>query len=323
MDTTTFSPANAAAPASESERSIVPHLQRSALFRDYVKAYETTTGLPLALRPTGTFQSPLHQSKQVNSFCSLMAANNQSCAACLRLQQRMETEAVMEAKTLQCFAGLTESAVPVRLGEKVLGHLQTGQVMFRAPSKSQFKAVLRHLAEFGMKVDTRKLETAFFQTRVIARKQYESAVRLVAVFAQHLATLSNQVMVRETTAELPSVAKARAFITEHMADEISLNDVAQAVNMSGFYFCKVFKKGTGLTFTDYLARTRVEFVKNMLLNPHTRVSEAAYAAGFQSLSQFNRVFRRIVGEAPTTYREHLHGSSTPLGVPGRSLPHAA
>lgn len=323
MDTTTFSPANAVAPANESERSIVPQLQRSALFRDYVKAYETTTGLPLALRPTGTFQSPLHQSKNVNPFCALMAANNQSCAACLRLQQRMETEAVQESKTLQCFAGLTESAVPVRLGEKVIGHLQTGQVLFRAPSKAHFNKTLRHLAEFGLKVDAQKLEKAYFQTRVIARKQYESAVRLVGVFAQHLATLSNQVMVREAAAELPSVAKARAFIAEHMADEICLNDVAQAVNMSGFYFCKVFKKATGLTFTDYLARTRVEHVKSMLLNPHTRVSEAAYAAGFQSLSQFNRVFRRIVGEAPSAYREHLHGPTTPLGAPGRSLAHAA
>lgn len=72
--------------------------------------------------------------------------------------------------------------------------------------------------------------------------------------------------------------------------------------MSAFYFCKVFKGATGLTFTDYIARARIEKTKQLLLNPHMRVSEAAYEAGFQSLSQFNRVFRRIVGESPTTYR---------------------
>jgi AraC-like DNA-binding protein len=80
------------------------------------------------------------------------------------------------------------------------------------------------------------------------------------------------------------------------------------VNMSAFYFCKMFKKATGMTFTDYLARVRVEKVKNLLLNPHKRVSEAAYEAGFQSLSQFNRVFRRIAGESPSAYRERLHGA---------------
>jgi AraC-like DNA-binding protein len=49
----------------------------------------------------------------------------------------------------------------------------------------------------------------------------------------------------------------------------------------------------------------VEKVKSSLLNPHMRISEAAYAAGFQSLSQFNRVFRRVVGEQPRIWREKL------------------
>ena len=77
------------------------------------------------------------------------------------------------------------------------------------------------------------------------------------------------------------------------------------MNTSAFYFCKMFKQATGLTFTDYLARLRVEKVKNLLLNPHKRISEAAYEAGFQSLSQFNRVFRKITGEAPTVWRAKL------------------
>jgi AraC-like DNA-binding protein len=80
------------------------------------------------------------------------------------------------------------------------------------------------------------------------------------------------------------------------------------VNMSAFYFCKVFRKVTGVTFVEYLARLRVESVKTLLLDPHKRISEAAFEAGFQSLSQFNRVFRRVAGEAPTVYREKLHGA---------------
>ncbi len=324
MPHTTFPPDGAASSPSDTERSIIPHLQRSAIFRDYVRAFETTTGLPLALRQTGSFQSPLHESKQVNSFCKLMAGKSQSCAACLRLQQQMENDAVLEPRTLECFAGLTESAVPVRVGEKIFGHLQTGQVLLHAPTPTRFKKIMRQLGEWNVKVDAAQLHAAYFSTRVIARKQYDSMVRLIAVFAQHLGTLSNQVMVQEAAAELPSIVRARAFIHEHKGEEISLTDVARAVNMSGFYFCKVFKKATGLTFTDYLARTRIETVKGMLLNPHVRVSEAAYACGFQSLSQFNRVFRRIAGEAPTAYRERLHGNApTQVGATARVLAHAA
>jgi AraC-like DNA-binding protein len=65
----------------------------------------------------------------------------------------------------------------------------------------------------------------------------------------------------------------------------------------------MFKKATGLTFTDYLSRVRVEKAKALLLNPHLRISEIAYDVGFQSLTHFNRMFRKIVGESPTAYRE--------------------
>jgi YesN/AraC family two-component response regulator len=77
------------------------------------------------------------------------------------------------------------------------------------------------------------------------------------------------------------------------------------VNTSTFYFCKMFKKVTGLHFTDYASRVRIESAKNLLLNPNLRISEIAYEAGFQSLTHFNRVFKKILGQSPTEYRSKL------------------
>jgi AraC-like DNA-binding protein len=104
------------------------------------------------------------------------------------------------------------------------------------------------------------------------------------------------------------VGRAKAYIHEHLEEDLSLGQVADAVHVSPTYFCKLFKHALGLNFTDYVARVRIETVKQLLLNPHKRVSEAAYEAGFQSLSQFNRVFRRVAGEPPSAYREHVHAS---------------
>ena len=211
----------------------------------------------------------------------------------------------MEPKSLKCFAGLCDSAVPVRVGENLVAFLQTGQVLANTPTKKQFNNVAEKVINFGKDVDMKALEEAWFQSRVVSKKQHESILRLLSIFAQHLASLSNQLMVREDTAEAPAIVRARDFIEENHMEEMSLDEVAKAVNMSAFYFCKMFKKSTGMTFTDYLARVRVEKVKNLLLNPHKRISEAAFEAGFQSLSQFNRVFRKIAGEAPTAYRERV------------------
>jgi AraC-like DNA-binding protein len=284
-------------------------LRRSQVYRDYEKAFRDTTGLPLTLRPLEAFDLPHHGDPKEAPFCALMAQSNQSCSACLQLQRRVEQEAQLEPKTLKCFAGLCDSAVPVRVGENLVAFLQTGQIMVHAPRKTDFSKATRELLELGSTLDFRQLEEAYFQTRVITAKQYESIVRLLTIFAQHLAALSNQLMVQGAAAEAPAITRARTFIAARHADQLSLTEVAQSVNMSAFYFCKSFKKATGMTFTDYLARVRVEKVKNLLLNPHKRVSEAAYEAGFQSLSQFNRVFRRIAGESPTIYRERLHAGS--------------
>ena len=287
-------------------RHMVTQLEKSDIYRDYHQAFETTTGMPLGLRSSGSFQSPLHGSKQINPFCALMAGMNKSCAACLQVQQRVEREAGQEPKTLECFAGLSESAVPVRVGDTVIGFLQTGQVRFTKPSKAQFNKILDQLAGWKVSVNRAALEKAYFGTRVLARRHYDAALRLLAIFGQQLSSLSNQIVVQESLAEAPVVTKARAYIAAHQSEELSLSLVAKAVNLSEFYFCKMFKKDTGLTFVEYLARVRVETLKQLLLNPHKRVSEAAYEAGFQSLSQFNRVFRRIAGEAPSSFREKLH-----------------
>lgn len=294
----------------QQSRTLVAQLKRSHIFRDYEQAFRETTGLPLALRPIEAFDLPHHGDPNESRFCALMAQSNRSCAACLQLQRKVEDEARLQPKTLKCFAGLCDSAVPVRVGENVIAFLQTGQVFTSKPESADFANATREILKFGTEVDLKRLEEAYFQTRVVTRKQYESIMRLLAIFAQHLSVVSNQLMVEAEAPGTPAIVKARALIAERHAEELSLTEVSRAVNMSAFYFCKSFKKATGMTFTDYLARVRVEKVKNLLLNPNKRISEAAYEVGFQSLSQFNRVFRRILGESPTVFRERLHGSGS-------------
>jgi len=291
-------------------KSIFEHLKASPIWREYEKAFADATGLPLGLRPVETFQFPLAGHKNENPFCALLAQTNKSCSACLQMQQGIAEAARGEAQTLRCFAGLCDTAVPIRVGENLIAFLQTGQVFLHRPNHQEFKRVTRQLLEWGREIDIQRIEEAYFQTRVVSKRQYDSIVRLLVIFSQHLAALSNQLMVREETAEVPMVARARSYIADHQSEELSLKEVARAVNTSAFYFCKMFKQATGLTFTDYLARVRVEKVKNLLLNPHKRISEAAFEAGFQSLSQFNRVFKKIEGLSPSDFRDQLHAAAS-------------
>ena len=300
------------APAAPSHHGsdLVGLLRASPIFRDYQQAFQTATGLPLALRAAESFRGPLEGAKNIAPFCALMAAKSRTCAACLQTQQRIEAEAIDGPCTQECFAGLNDSAVPLRIGEKIVAYLQTGQVMFRAPSERRFHAAALRLAELGVpEAELAEFHDAYFRTRVLVRAHYDAMLRLLASFAAHLALVANELALRQAATESPAVTRARAFIAERLADELPLRAVAAAAHMSTFYFCKVFKAATGLTLTDYVSRLRVEKVKQLLLNPHKRVSEAAYEVGFQSLSQFNRVFLRVAGESPSVYREKRSGAA--------------
>jgi AraC-like DNA-binding protein len=130
-------------------------------------------------------------------------------------------------------------------------------------------------------------------------------VKMLCIFAQHLVMLGNRVIFQQENAEPPVIKRAKEYIHEHQAEELSLGQVAKAVNTSTFYFCKMFKKVTGINYTDYLSRVRIEKAKNLLLDPNLRVSEIAFEVGFQSLTHFNRVFKKVLGQSPTEYRAQL------------------
>lgn len=289
----------------ESTISLLQRLSRSQIYQDYEEAFGKTTSLPLALRAPETLGAVMHGNKHENPFCSLMARTNHTCAACLETQQKMETAAREKPATIVCFAGLCDTAVPIRIGDELVGFLQTGQVALRKPTRAKFNQIASQLIDWGTKADLKRLEEAYFHTRVLNQKQYDAMVRLLEVFAQHLSIIANQILVQNQNAESPMIQRAKQFIQTHKAEDISLGDVAKSVNSSTFYFCKMFKKATGLHFTDYLSRIRIEKAKNLLLNPHLRISEIAFQVGFQSLTHFNRVFRKIVGQSPTAYRKAL------------------
>jgi len=290
---------------SNGNRALVDALANSRIYRDYERAFSDLTGLPIALQAAETWQLPHHGKRNENAFCALISTKSRACAACLQVQERLCRKATNEATTVACPAGLCDTAVPVRMSDRLVGYLQVGQVFRKKPTASQFNKVVQLCKKWGVSIARGPLQRAYFSGKVVSHQEHDSAVRLLTIFAQHLSILSNQVFIQQENAEPPVITKARAYIHEHQAEELQLGQVAKAVNMSSYYFCKTFKKVIGINFTDYVARVRIEKSKNLLLNPNLRISEIAFEVGFQSLTHFNRVFKNVTGLSPTNYRDQL------------------
>src|SRR6185369_13959131 len=160
-------------------------LTHSEMFQDYERAYTETTGLPVTLRPVETWQLPLHGKRKENPFCAMMAGKSRTCAACLQMQEKLAQCAMDQSTSMTCAYGLCETAVPVKLGERTIGFLQTGQVMREKPTNTSFHRALDQAAKLGAELDAEKAKEAYFQTPVLSQKKLDSVTKLFSFFLKN------------------------------------------------------------------------------------------------------------------------------------------
>ena len=281
------------------------NLARLPVIQFYEAAFRKATGVLLKVVPPGEPRQRLNLGEGGNDFCKMAARTPAGCDGCLTTQSRVRRMAREKLTTQQihCFAGLTEVAVPVVIGGRHVATLMSGLVFRREPTERDFKMVSAMLAQNGEW--EKKARKAYFETQVVNAERFEAIIQLLNVFAQYLADYASRQVLASASEEPVAVVSAKQFVQQHVEQPITLGEVVQHVNVSRFYFCKLFKKVTGMTLTEYVARVRVEKAKTLLVDPSLRISEVVYAAGFGSIPQFNSVFKRLVGMPPTEYRETL------------------
>jgi AraC-like DNA-binding protein/ligand-binding sensor protein len=270
-------------------------------------AFRSATGVPLRLVPAGEPGRRLTLGQAENPFCGLITQTAGGCAACLEMQVQLHRRVGRKglAQQVNCFAGLTDVAVPILLGARHVATLMSGQVFRREPTERDFRMVVKMVGG-GLSGDwEKKVRKAYFETPVVTAERFGAIVRMVNVFAQYLTDYASRHAIACVEHEPAPVTSAKQFIQSHAEESITLMQVVEHVKVSRFYFCKLFKKATGMTLTEYVARVRVERAKALLVDPSLRISEVVYAAGFGSIPRFNSVFKRHVGMAPSEYRAGL------------------
>ena len=99
------------------------------------------------------------------------------------------------------------------------------------------------------------------------------------------------------------VEMAKEYIDGHYSKDISLDDVSRIVNISPYYFSKIFKDETGVNFIEYLTGIRIEKAKELLSTAEYSMKEICVMVGYTDPNYFSRSFKKNVGVTPTEYRE--------------------
>ena len=120
-------------------------------------------------------------------------------------------------------------------------------------------------------------------------------------------TLSSSSFARiETRSESRRVAKVQEYIAQHYSEDIRLETLADLVGMTPVSFSRFFHQRTGRTLSSYIIDIRIGTASRQLIDSDLTVAEICYDCGFNTLSNFNRLFRKHKGCSPTEFRENFH-----------------
>src|SRR5438105_4151015 len=154
-------------PSRSSDHEVMRHLSRSQIFKDYERAFSEAMDLPLNIRGHDSWSPSHHGKEDRDSFASILARFNKARAACLAAQTGA-SHPDATTRTVTWFAGLSESAAPVYVGDQILGFLETGEVMLQNPTKTHFANITRQLRAWGYKADWKQLDQAYFRSCVLS-----------------------------------------------------------------------------------------------------------------------------------------------------------
>ena len=99
------------------------------------------------------------------------------------------------------------------------------------------------------------------------------------------------------------ISRAKAYIQENFQKDISLDDVSRHVDISPYYFSKLFKQEDGRTFIEYLTGIRIQEARKLLKNPGLSIKEIGIMCGYSDPNYFSRIFKKYEGVTPSEFRE--------------------
>lgn len=191
--------------------------------------------------------------------------------------------------------------------------------------QSYFELYSQKLSE--IEPDINRIKNAFFELIVTAKnilleinseyfhETFDNAFSLLsaendfsslkAFTLKLLIEYENYIVTLKTQTENPIIKKVCEYINDNLAQEISLEQAADYVNVSSFYLSKLFKEEKGTNFINFLNDKRLEKARDLLKNSDLSIKEITAQTGYNDQNYFSRIFRAKYGETPTEYRKNI------------------
>jgi AraC-like DNA-binding protein len=274
------------------------------LVRGALAEFHQATGLAAKLVPVALPTRVIRFGAQEHDFVRAVVCNPDGCRGCHQAQITLlrRLGGKLKPQQVSCRGGLIQLAVPVVAAGRHVATVIGGKVRVGRSGARAFDALLPHLRLPGGKRDLRRWRAEYYRVPVLTVPKLRGAVRLLDMLARLFAETLAPPSPPRSPADPPCICEAKQFARLHLGERLTTRQAAEAVHLEESYFCRLFHRLTKMTFHAYVAQVRVEQARTLLLNSQQPIGQIASDAGFQSASDFNRVFKASVGMTPSEFR---------------------
>lgn len=186
-----------------------------------------------------------------------------------------------------------------------------GEHVLQLPEMKKIKKMIASSRQ-GLKIqDKNKEKMATLMQAMVDQPGAEKIISLLSLLnsiaeSKDIKVLSSRAFSDDSTqVGLERINTVFAYIFENFHEEISLKKISDIANMSPTAFCRYFKAHTNKTFSSFIIETRIHHSCKLIINENKSLSEIAFESGFNNLSYFTKLFKKIIGISPREYRKKL------------------
>lgn len=287
----------------EINKKIFTELGREKQLIDYHDIIHKLLGVVIDFINAEGESLKLSKMRHFNPFCSMLRAQKSGFQACQDCDRRNANQASLKQceSIYKCYAGLSEIVVPLYNDSGTyIGSMTSGQFhMEGTPMESS--ATIKRLAQ-AHNLNAGELQKAYDETRTLTKLQVEGLVDFLKTIGKIIVETHTKLLFWETINLPDKISMIKQYVHNNYMEKLTIPGTAKKFFLSEGHLCHLFKKEVGVSFISYVNVYRVSKAEELLRETQRNISEITYLAGFGSISQFNRIFKKIKDESPKEYR---------------------
>lgn len=232
----------------------------------------------------------------------------------------MTTSGVAHADDLPIGCDYTED-YPIHLEKKLFSELERGEInnvlstarsffhWLAESNKDNLMSVRLKILEFVLYAEHIAYKKGGMTYHLSSRQEYLPAIMntddmdvLREWFLDRIMNACQNILGKREEKSKSIIEMAEEYIKNNFHKDISLDEISRTVNISPYYFSKIFKEGTGKNFIEYLTNIRMERAKELLSTTESSMKEICSMCGYSDPNYFSRSFKKNVGVTPTEYK---------------------